>query len=389
LLGVEVYGGFGHGGGTGIPRHEGGDGGVDGAGRLWLRGGGGSIMPRDPTFLIRRSMLMRPRWGRLAIAGLIVFLLLGGLEMFCRMYLGLGDPPLSRFDPEMEYLFVGPRVYHRFGNVIAYNRYSMRSRDFTPIRSDPNEIRVMFCGDSVINGGALTGQHDLATSRIERRLAEQFKRPAVVMNISAGSWGPPNYLAYVRRYGFFESNLLVIVVSSHDYRDAPTFEPLVGTSDFPDRTPRFALGEALTRYLPRYLPKFGSTPPAAPLTFSQGEIDTATGAFRTLIGLARERKIPVIVAQHLEEGEYDKPESEGHAALRKIAEELKVPVVQLGDAMGAARKQGKNNPYRDDIHPSTHGQQLMAEALFPEIEKVIAHSATLPVSAVPATAASR
>ena len=40
--------------------------------------------------------------------------------------------------------------------------------------------------------------------------------------------------AYVRRYGLFESDVLVIVVSTHDYGDAPTFQPVVGTADFPD-----------------------------------------------------------------------------------------------------------------------------------------------------------
>jgi hypothetical protein len=171
------------------------------------------------------------------------------------------------------------------------------------------------------------------------------------------------------------------VVSSHDYCDAPTFQTVIGEGDFPDRTPRLALSEAITRYLPRYLPKFGGTPPATLPTPSQGEIDTATEAFRTLIRMAGERDIPVIVAQHLEQWEYDKPETEGHAALRRIAEELKVPLVQLGDVLGPPRKDGKNHPYRDDVHPTNYGHQLIADALFLEIEKVIAHSATSPAGA--------
>src|ERR1035437_846257 len=126
---------------------------------------------------------MRRRLKRLAVAGLVMAAILIVLELFCRYYLGLGDPPLSRADPEIEYLFVGPRVYHRFGNTIEYNKFSMRTRNFAGIRTDPREIRVMVCGDSVINGGALTDQKDIATSRIERRLIEQYKRPAVVMNV--------------------------------------------------------------------------------------------------------------------------------------------------------------------------------------------------------------
>jgi hypothetical protein len=316
---------------------------------------------------------MRLRWGRLAIATLVLFVILAALELFCRFYLGLGDPPLSRFDPQMEYVFVGPRVYHRFGNTIEYNRFGMRTHDFAPIRKDPREIRVMFCGDSVVNGGSLTDQKDLATMRIERRLSEQFKRPAVVMNVSAGSWGPPNYWAFVHRYGIFESNLLVIVVSSHDASDSPTFDPVVGTENYPDKTPTFALSEAVMRYLPRYLPHFGSSAEAPPPVQSQGEHDTAMAAFHDLIAYAQERHVPVIVAQHLEQGEYGKPESPGHAAFRKAAEEMHVPLVQIGDAMGAARAAGKD-VYRDAIHPNSNGQAIMADVIYPEIEKVLNQS---------------
>src|SRR5437870_452589 len=106
---------------------------------------------------------MRRRRKIIAGSLLILLLILAGLELFCRFYLGLGDPPLMRADPEIEYLFVGPRTYHRFGNIISYNRFSMRSREFDARRKDPRELRVIVAGDSVINGGAPTDQKDLAT----------------------------------------------------------------------------------------------------------------------------------------------------------------------------------------------------------------------------------
>lgn len=318
----------------------------------------------------------RQRW----IAALSLGLLLVVLEWFCRARLGLGDPPLSRADPQIEYLFVGPRVYHRFGHTIEYNEFSQRTHAISARRSDPRELRILVCGDSVINGGALTDQSELATTLLEQRLARDFQRPATVMNISAGSWGPPNYWAYLQRYGFFEADALVVVVSSHDFADAPTFTPVVGVDpDYPDKSPTFALEEALTRYLPRYLPHFHSGPVWVP-AITQGEIDQAMGAFNDLVAAAQGRHLPLIVAQHLEQAERGKPESEGHAAFRKAAEAKQVRLVQLGDAYDAAIKAGKQ-PYRDNIHPNAVGQSLMAEAIYPSLADVLRGASTAPATA--------
>jgi len=304
--------------------------------------------------------MRRPRKIALSLASLV--LLFFALELFCRFYLGLGDPPLSRPDPEIEYMFVGPRTYHRFGNTVSYNSLSMRSREFDHRRKNPDELRILVVGDSVINGGALTDQKDLATTRLERHLADEFHRPTIVMNVSAGSWGPPNYLAYVKRNGTFEANALIIVVSSHDAADAPTFEPIVGISpDFPDHTPTLALTEALTRYLPRYLPHFGAAPAVLPPDPPQGAFDQSMGAFRELIELAESRHIPVIVAQHFELSEYDKPETEGHRLFRLAADDLHVPQVELSETFAPALKAGKTL-YRDAIHPNAEGQVLMEQA---------------------------
>jgi hypothetical protein len=309
------------------------------------------------------------------VAGALL-IVLAGLELFCRLYLGLGDPPLLRTDPEIEYMFIGPRTYHRFGNTVTYNTYSMRTHEFDARRKDATEIRVMVCGDSVINGGSLTDQSQLVTTRLEEHLKAELHRPAVVMNISAGSWGPPNFYAYVKRYGFFEADVLVIVVSSHDYADSPTFDPLVGVNpDFPDKTPMFALSEAIMRYLPRYVPHWGAAGAGgggAPETMgpSQGQIDQAMSAMRSLIVMAQGKGIPVIVAQNLEQYEYGTPETEGHRMLREASDELRVDRIELGPMFEAEMKAGRT-VYRDSIHPNVLGHEIMEKAIYPEVLKAL------------------
>jgi hypothetical protein len=324
------------------------------------------------------------RWrvGRAAavVAGVVLGGLVGG-EMFARHGLGLGDPPLSMADAEIEYLFVPSQSYRRFGNRVAYNQWHMRSEPFGPVKAGPDERRVVFLGDSVINGGSQTDQSELATELLRRRLSERTGWRVVTGNASAGSWGPPNMLAYVERFGVLDADVVVIVVSSHDASDVPTWEPVVGVHPgFPDRRPRLALEEAVTRYLPRYVPGWGGSggdgvDPMGDARVAEADARAeALGALEALIERAGEAGAAVVVAQHLERSELAEGGEgvrEGHGLIRAVAERAGATVVQLGPAFEAALAAAEAgvgpSPYRDNIHPSVHGQRVLAEALEPTL----------------------
>lgn len=299
----------------------------------------------------------KSRWRKrllwLVVGALIAVI---GLELYARFGLGLGDPPLSIADPEIEYLFKPSRTYHRFGNVVHYNDYSMRSSDFPKTKSSPDELRVLVMGDSVVNGGALTTQADLATEKLGPELTKALGRPAVVAHISAGGWGPGNLLAYVRRHGTFDADACVIVLSSHDAADVPTFEPIVGTGSFPDRAPISALGEAITRYLP-----IGRAKPA-PSRANDATYDQGIGQLRQLVLLLREHKVSVAIILHAECNELTNGFAIGHARIRQLADEMSVPTLDDADALRAHIAAG-GNPYRDNIHINVAGQKLLTELL--------------------------
>jgi hypothetical protein len=162
-----------------------------------------------------------------ALAGILIILFGFGsaAEWFARARLGLGNPPLSVTHPTIEYLFKPNQDVLRFGNRVRINAYGMRSDDF-PTNKAQDEFRVLVFGDSVLNGGNLTDQKELATELLSVRLEQALERPVVVGNVSAGSWGPGNWLGYAREYGFFDADAVVLLISTHDYRDNPTFEPL-------------------------------------------------------------------------------------------------------------------------------------------------------------------
>ena len=314
---------------------------------------------------------MTSRKGRritwLLIAGALPTSLVA-TELFCRLYLGLGEPPLSIADPQIEYLFAPNQHLRRFGNHVDYNAWSMRSDDFPAQKGQANELRVMVFGDSVINGGAVTDQRDTATSILQRQLGAILRRPVVVGNISAGSWGPPNMLAYAQRFGLFQADVVVIVLSSRDYADAPTFEPTVGVHpDFPDHRPWCATWEAATRYLPRYLPNLSASPAnPAQQPPSQKDIDAALGALGQLIRLARASGATVLLAQHLEHAELPPAHpKQGHDAIAKVAREAGV---QPFDIEGTGPSSAF---YCDEIHPNRAGQALIADRLLTPIRAAV------------------
>lgn len=310
----------------------------------------------SPIVLAWKARLLR-RLLYLFAAALVLLLV---AELFCRFCLELGDPPLSMADPEIEYLFKPNQACKRFGNVIRYNSYSMRSDDFPRGKASADEFRVMVFGDSVVNGGSRIDQRQLATSLLQAELHASLRRPVVVGNISAGSWGPPNMLAYAQRYGFFDADVVVVVLSSHDYGDVPTYQPVVGVNrSFPDRKPLLALTEAVGRYLPQYLPQaWRSQIEGDPVVLSPtgAQIEWSLWAVRELARLARDGGAAVVAVHHWTRDELIHGPQPGRERLARQWESQKVGFLDLHEHEAAMH-------YIDNIHLSVAGQRMLADQL--------------------------
>jgi hypothetical protein len=313
---------------------------------------------------------MPARMLRWLLAAAIVLLACG--ELFARYYLGLGHPPLSQTHPTIEYLFKPNQDVRRFGNRFRTNGYGMRSEDFPPQKLNPAELRVMVYGDSVVNGGNLTDQSRLATSYLQKTLAHDLQRPVVVGNISAGSWGPPNELAYLRQFGFLDADIAVLVLSSSDYDDAPTFEPL-NPMTHPTETPLSALWEGITRYLPRYINgtpinESGAVPDAQKVP-NKRDMEVSLSAEREFLETAKAQGVKVLVVQHWTASElHSRQPLQGHTEIRRIATEAAV-VISDDAAKLQACLDARKNPYRDDIHLNDAGQLALAELLLEDFRR--------------------
>ena len=312
---------------------------------------------------------------RLGTVGCALLVIIG--EIIARFVIGLGTPPLSIVHPTIEYMFKPNQDVRRFHKTHYYNRFGMRSEDFESDRSNSNELRIFVLGDSVLNGGNLTDQRDLATAIIDRELEAtgQFDN-VVVGNISAGSWGPGNQLAYVQEFGLFDADIVVLVISSHDYFDVPTFDSLKpGTH--PTSTPISAVAEGVQRYLPRYIPAFGS-PDAKNMLAKESDAETTSGDIRKLLQVATQLSSRCIVVQYLSRGEIQTGQFEsGFSEIKSICSDLGLLTLTTKESFADAVKNGLN-PFRDLIHPNDAGQRLLADVILRAIlhsEDVITNAA--------------
>ncbi|MBE9009110.1 SGNH/GDSL hydrolase family protein [Pseudanabaenaceae cyanobacterium LEGE 13415] len=178
-------------------------------------------------------------WIRFAIVVFAIALL---LELILRFRFGFGDPLLYIGDPEIGYLLAPNQSIKRFGNRIEINEYSMRSPNFTP-KPEIGTQRILMIGDSIINGGWWTDQKDTVSAMLSSDRLE-------VLNASANSWSPRNELAYLKRFGTFHADVIVLVINTDDlFGTQPTSLGVGRDRNYPDRKPISAIFEVIERYL--------------------------------------------------------------------------------------------------------------------------------------------
>jgi GDSL-like Lipase/Acylhydrolase family len=307
------------------------------------------------------------------VAIALVLLLLLLLEIVLRYFFGFGNPLIYQTDAEIGYLLVPGQSTRRFGNRIQINRYGMRGAEISAQRS-PQTQRILLLGDSVVNGGWWTDQAQTVSELLRRSLSQSAptmpispgdSNPAIeVLNVSANSWAPRNQLAYLKRYGTFQAQAIVLVINTDDlFATAPTSLVVGQDRNYPDRKPWLAIEEVVVRYgLP--------TPsPSAALQAVYAETGDRVGrnleAIQAIAAIAQEQDAIFLLMltpllREIESG--SRPyEIESRDRLHQFTQKYALSYIDCLSSFSTVSP--ARSLYRDHIHLSPQGNQLLSDQI--------------------------
>ncbi|HAC62408.1 MAG TPA: lipolytic protein G-D-S-L family [Cyanothece sp. UBA12306] len=296
----------------------------------------------------------------ITLAVILGFLMI--IEGSLRLFLGLGKRPLYVADPEIGYLLAPNQKMRRLGKTIILNQYSMRSAPIDKQRRD-DHLRIFLLGDSIANGAWWTDQKETISALIAQTLVQVYGKEVEVLNASANSWGPRNQLAYLKRFGTFESQIIILLMNTDDFfATAPTSLPVGRDRYYPDRQPLSAIGEIWERFLAPSQP----IPGMAEIMNEKGDrVGINLQAIKEIREIASQNQAQFFIALTPLKREVETQprdyEQRARERLKKWALSQKISLI---DFLPIFQKNSKAAQlYRDSIHLSPLGNQLVSEQI--------------------------
>jgi len=325
---------------------------------------------------------MKLVWIGLAVAIGAVLL----AELGLRLVFGFGNPLLYLAEDDIGYRLAPNQSTRRFGNRIRIDRFSMRNDGEIALPPDPTTLRILLIGDSIANGGWWTDQSETISARLQQQLAGWRGRTRTVgdgeaavdypietievLNASANSWSPRNQLAYLKRFGHFQSDLVVLLINTDDLFGAPPNSLPVGRKvTYPDRQPTSAIVEFVQRQLLAE-PDFAPPPEPGPAGVEEAN-RIAIGDIRDLLA-ADGVPMVTMLTPLLREVEPNQRDYEV-----KAREQLEAFVTDRGITLIDVLPLFRDRPeppvalFRDTIHLSGLGNTLVVEQMAEAVNRAI------------------
>jgi lysophospholipase L1-like esterase len=298
-----------------------------------------------------------------------------GLEVILRVAFGLGNPVLVQADSYTGYRFQPNQKLLRFGKQVQYNQYSQRSEPIT-IKKPPTTLRILMIGDSVLNGGNRIDQDQTITELFAAKLSASG-HSAEVLNASAGSWGIGNILGYLRQFGTFNADAVILQIGTHDLTQPTSTSDVVGNHPaFPTHPPLLATQDAWTRYIwPHIVGSLGYIPPepdfaSSPVSFNPDqEFQQNMQQLKEIITLVRGKNIPVFVlfTPNLDDllPKFNQPNYKSE--FFRLLKSLQVPIIDTHTTWSTLSPTTVETYFRDYVHLTVQGNQAIADNLFRQL----------------------
>lgn len=283
-------------------------------------------------------------------------------ELGLRLLFGFGNPPLYVADDAIGYLLAPNQRVRRFGNLIAINQYSMRSDQIQLSRSTET-LRVLLIGDSIVNGNWWTKQSETLSALIQQILIQNATiMSAEVLNASANSWGPRNELAYIQKFGTFESQIIMLVINTDDLFGIQPHSLQIGKDrSYPNQKPLLALLELKNRFKKQ---------PSIP-GFEEAQKETGDRIGKNLAAIAEIKQHAInngstllLAMTPLKREVLNGPRDYEVVARKRVDEfvtEQKIPYIDFLKAFQDSSN--SDSLYRDHIHLSPAGNALVTQAI--------------------------
>lgn len=307
--------------------------------------------------------LTRGRLALMPLAGIAV-LLAGATEVGLRLY-GFGKPILFVQDADIGYYPRPNQEAHYPGRVISINNHGMRSPDIA-MPKPVGKMRILLIGDSTLAGTRVANEQ-LYSTLLEKQLNEAAGKSAFeVLNMGVNAWGPMHEQAYLKKFGDFDSDLLVICGPV-----ANAFRPRYGLERLPfspaNHPPRFALEQLAYELMWRMREKtLGAPAWSLPGTHQEQQVRTGVDAYASMAAEMQSKggevMMEMLPARPVTLGQGEDPE--GNEIFAAIGRRL----AGIGVIPHLAGPIFKDVPhpaeiYYDGVHFDVRGHRLYADFL--------------------------
>lgn len=292
----------------------------------------------------------------------LIFLILI-MEVSLRLFLGLGNPPLLEPDDDVGYLYKANQDLYRFRNHVYYNEFHQRSDS---LMQNP-DYRILIVGDSVTNGGSLVDQSNTISEILEKKINEEYNFKGEVLSASAKSWGLENEYEYLKKFGTFGADLIILQVGTHDLLQPKSTSDSLGTRTHPIKNLPFAILDLLWYGHPEI---FGGRIPKGREVDPQLQFDRNLNASKKIIEIAKKEKVPLIVilTPNVDEIQQEKliKEKRGFVSLLNSNNITHINLLKQNFDLQSVY-------LMDNVHFNEQGNGLIAEVLFENIKPLSNH----------------
>jgi hypothetical protein len=311
---------------------------------------------RHAAAMFATETISHRRLGLRAVAALVLGTVVIS-EALLRLW-GFGTPVLYVADPQAGYYPAPHQSVGRFGAHVETNAFGMRSPDYAAAKP-LGVFRILMVGDSTLYGGSYIDQPELYSRQLESQLRSLANgRRVEVMAIAANGWGPFHELGYVRKFGTFGADLVMVNLPTADlYRRLSSLNETPFHSDA--QPPRLALEELTTHLAWRYRTQQIGPPPAQEVEWHRTR---GLAAYAELARMLRSSGAEVMfqVQPNRAAGMGDLPAQEAQDA-RDLAAAVR-PHASFDFAAGRFRA-SRGRIYHDDGHLDVDGHALYARYL--------------------------